>query len=173
MTAAIATPLRRLGRATRDAALDARRNWSLAASLAVAAFAVAVAAPLVVTDVVRRSDMAAALYVVLAAVGLNFAVGMAGMPSLGQGAFVAIGGFGAALLEAKVGWDPTAAIIVATAAAVAAGIVVGAVAIRAETVFVAVGTWVVAWLVAFALAAFPALTGFPFARRSWVFRRSR
>jgi branched-chain amino acid transport system permease protein len=155
----VASQLRQLGTATRQAAHDARRGWSLTAGLAVAALAVAVAAPLVVTDVARRSEMAAGLYVVLAAVGLNFAVGMAGMPSLGQGAFVAIGAFGAALLEVKAGWDPTAAILVATAAAVAAGIMVGAAAVRAETVFIAVGTWVVAWLVAFALSAFPGLTG--------------
>ena len=42
----------------------------------------------------------------LAAVGLNFAVGLAGIPSLGQGAFVGIGAFAVALLTSRAGWPP-------------------------------------------------------------------
>src|SRR6266536_289543 len=76
--------------------------------------------------------------------GMTFAVGMAGMPFLGQGAFMAIGAFGAALLEARAGWDPTLAILTSVAAAAAAGAIVGAAAVRAEAPFVAIGTWIVA-----------------------------
>ena len=159
MNPAASSPWRQLRRAVGEAARDARRESTLAGWAAVAAFVLALGAPLVVTDAVGRSDMAAGLYVVLAAVGLNFAVGMAGMPSLGQGAFVAIGAFGVALLEVSAGWSPTAAVIVAVMTSTAAGIVVGAAAVRAEAVFVAIGTWIVAWLVAFALGAFPHLTG--------------
>ena len=72
---------------------------------------------------------------------------------------MAMGAFGAALLEARAGWDPTVAIVVSVAAATAAGAIVGAAAVRAEAPFVAIGTWIVAWLVAFALAAFTGLTG--------------
>jgi ABC-type branched-subunit amino acid transport system ATPase component/ABC-type branched-subunit amino acid transport system permease subunit len=159
MTFAPRTAWRQLRRAAGDAAGEARRNWNGVAWLAVGALALAFAAPLVVRDEVRRADMAAGLYVVLAAIGLNAAVGLAGMPSLGQGAFVAVGAFGAALLEVKAGWDPTVAIVAAVAASGVAGVVVGAAAVRAAAPFVAIGTWIVAWLVGFALAAFPGLTG--------------
>jgi branched-chain amino acid transport system permease protein len=158
MTRAAAV-FRQLGKATGEALGEARRAWGPKATLALVAVVLALLAPFVVTDAVRRSDMAAGLYVVLAAVGLNFAVGMAGMPSLGQGGFVAIGAFGAALLEVRAGWDPTLAIVAAIAAATLAGAIVGAAAVRAEEPFVAIGTWIVAWLVAFALAAFTGLTG--------------
>jgi branched-chain amino acid transport system permease protein len=159
MTISSLAAFRQVRKAMGAAVVDAHRAWNAMISLALAAAVLALLAPVVVNDAVRRSDMAAGLYVVLAAVGLNFAVGMAGMPSLGQGGFMAIGAFGAALLEVRAGWDPTVAIVAAAAAATLAGAVVGAAAVRAEAPFVAIGTWIVAWLIAFALAAFTELTG--------------
>ncbi|MCU1587353.1 MAG: hypothetical protein JWN31_846, partial [Frankiales bacterium] len=43
-------------------------------------------------------DLAQALWLLLSAIGLAVAVSYAGLPVLGQGAFMAIGGFGTALL---------------------------------------------------------------------------
>ena len=72
------------------AARDARRAWHIRASIGTAAFAVAALAPLVLGDA-RLADLAAGLYLAVAATGLAFAVGVGGLPSLAQGGFVAVG----------------------------------------------------------------------------------
>ncbi|MFN2590076.1 MAG: branched-chain amino acid ABC transporter ATP-binding protein/permease [Actinomycetota bacterium] len=149
----------RLALAAAEAGRTARAGWTGRTSIAAALFLAAALVPLAVADPLRRASFASALYVALAAVGLNVTVGLAGMPSLGQGAFVGIGAFGAALLTTRAGWDSGAAVVVAVALAAGAGLLVGSGASRLRGPFVAVATWVVAWLVAFALAAFPALSG--------------
>ncbi|MFL5797302.1 MAG: branched-chain amino acid ABC transporter ATP-binding protein/permease [Actinomycetota bacterium] len=96
---------------------------------------------------------------VLAAVGLNAAVGLGGIPVLSQGAFMAVGAFAVGRLTGVSGWDPASATAVGIALALAAGAVVGVVATRLRPAFVAVATWLVAWLVGLALTAFPGLSG--------------
>ena len=51
----------------------------------------------------RLVDLAGFVYLALAAVGLGYAVGLAGIPSLGQGAFFGIGAFAEAIARAKGG----------------------------------------------------------------------
>lgn len=143
---------------SRRAAGEATRAWTPEAWLGVGAFTVAAMLPFALGDELRRAA-ASGLYIALMAVGLNFAVGLGGMPSLGQGAFVGIGAFVAALLRARAGWDPVLAVVVGTAAAAGAGVAVGIGATRLRGAFVAVATWVVSWLLAFALAAFPGVFG--------------
>jgi branched-chain amino acid transport system permease protein len=141
-----------------DAARDARRSWSHWGSAAVAAVGLAAVLPLLAPSL-RFDSIASSLYLALAATGLAFAVGLAGIPSLGQGAFMGIGAFGAALLQAKAGWPAAAAIVIGTLVAAAAGLVTGLGVVRLRGVLVAVGTWILTWLVALALAAFPELSG--------------
>ncbi|MGZ4131285.1 MAG: ABC transporter permease subunit, partial [Actinomycetota bacterium] len=118
---------------------DTRRAWQPRASLAVAAFAAAAFVPLV-TGEARLADLAGGLYLAVAAIGLAFAVGVAGLPSLAQGAFVATGAVvGAQLLEAGV---PTAAAAPAGAVAGAlAGLTVGLLFTRLPRAGVAAATW--------------------------------
>jgi branched-chain amino acid transport system permease protein len=104
-------------------------------------------------------DLASGVYLVVAAVGLNFALGLGDVPSLGQGAFAAIAAFAAVLLRAKAGWGALEATVAGVALAAVAGVLVGAGAARLRTVYVAISTWIVAWLVAFALASFPDISG--------------
>ena len=78
------------GRCARGAARDARAAWRPRSTVALAAFAVAALAPLVVGDS-RTADLAGGLYLASAAVGLALVVGVAGLPLLAQGGFVAIG----------------------------------------------------------------------------------
>ncbi|GGF35157.1 branched-chain amino acid ABC transporter ATP-binding protein/permease [Subtercola lobariae] len=60
----------------------------------------------------------------LAVVGITFLVGRAGMPSLGQGAFVAIGAYTMSYLRMQYGWPTWLAVLVAVAAcAVLGGII--------------------------------------------------
>ena len=151
--------LGQLARAAADAAADARRAWSIRASLATLALLVAALLPLVSDDGLFVRDAGAALYVALAAVGLNFAMGLGRIPSLGQGAFVGIGAFGAAWLEVRHGWDPTWAIPAAILAATVSGVVIAEGAVRLRAPFVAVVTWLASWLVAVGLTAFPTISG--------------
>ncbi|HEV7639726.1 MAG TPA: hypothetical protein VGO39_02520, partial [Gaiellaceae bacterium] len=85
-----------------DAFRELRSSWRRRWTIAVAAFAVAALVPLAVGEA-RTADLADGLYLACAAVGLAFAVGVAGLPSLAQGAFVAVGAvIGAHLLAAGV-----------------------------------------------------------------------
>src|SRR3989442_79152 len=140
------------------AARDVRAAWSPRASIAAAFFAVAALAPLVVSTS-RLDDLASGLYLALAATGLALAVGIAGMPSLAQGAFMAVGAFTAAELRVHGGVPTLLAALVGAAAAAAAGAVVGAGAVRLQRGIVAVATWILAWTCALALAAFPSISG--------------
>jgi branched-chain amino acid transport system permease protein len=148
-----------LRQAVREAGSEARKGWNRKTSVVVATLVVAALVPLAIRDQVQFAALGSALYTVLAAVGVNFAVGMAGIPSLGHGAFVAVGAFTVALLRTEAGWDPSAATLAGVGLAGAAGVVVGAGAIRLTRPIVAIATWVVSWLVTFTLAAFPGLFG--------------
>ena len=105
------------------------------------------------------TSLASWAYLALAAVGLTFAVGLAGMPSLAQGALLAVGAVVASVLRADGSWPPLAAAAAGALAAAVAGGVVGAAVGRVRPAFVAVATWLVAWLVAGTLAEFPAFAG--------------
>jgi branched-chain amino acid transport system permease protein len=141
-----------------NAAHDARAGWTRPASVAVLAVAIGAALPLLPLDV-GLDRLASDLYLAGAAVGLGVVVGLGGMPSLGHGAFVAIGAFGTALLATKAGWPGEAALVLATLVSTLAGAAVGLVAARLRPPLVAVVTWLIAWLVAIGLAAFPAVSG--------------
>ena len=102
-------------------------------------------------------DLARDLYLLLAALGLNLAVGFAGQPVLGQGAFVAVGAYGTLLLAAHLPLG--LAVLVAVVGAAALGWGVGFGAARLRGAFLALGTWALAWLAVALLAAFPATFG--------------
>jgi branched-chain amino acid transport system permease protein len=132
-----------------DAARDTRRAWHLRATLATAAFVVAAFAPLVFGDS-RLADLAGGLYLAVAATGLAFAVGIGGVPSLAQGAFVAAG----AVVSARLLQVGTPTIVAAPLGAVtgaATAAVVALLFVRLPRAGIAAATWIVAWLVAAAL----------------------
>jgi branched-chain amino acid transport system permease protein len=145
--------------AVRDAASESRRGWSPAASAVAAALALAAAMPLVVADPLRLAHLTGWLAFALAALGLGLVVGIGGLPSLAQGAFVGIGAFAAALLQARAGWPVAPAVLAAALAAASIGVVTGVGVVRVRPVFVAVSTWLLAWLVAIGLTVFPRVSG--------------
>ena len=134
-----------------DAARDARRAWHLRASLGTAAFTIAAFAPLVFGDS-HLADFAAGLYLAVAATGLAFAVGVGGLPSLAQGAFVAAGAVVSARLL-QVGAPTIVAAPAGAAVGAACAALVGAVFVRLPPAGIAAATWIVAWLVATALGS--------------------
>jgi branched-chain amino acid transport system permease protein len=142
----------------RRAAGEARARWGSPAWLALAALAIAAAIPFLSLPGVRVDALADTAYLALAATALGLTVGPAGLPSLGTGAFMAIGAFTSALLVARSGWPLEPAVLAGTAAALVAGVVSGAV-VRLRREFVAVSTWLLAWLVWLFLLAFPSVSG--------------
>src|SRR5206468_13016219 len=142
-----------------DAARDARGAWGRRHTAWTAVFVVAALVPLVASSPIRLQSWASGLYIALAAVGLNFAVGLGGLPSLGQGAFVGAGAFATAALRVHAGWEAVPATIAGVALATVAGALVGLGAVRLRGVFVAVATWIVARMLGFVLLEFPRLSG--------------
>jgi len=143
----------------RGAAVDARSAWNGDATLGAVLLALALLAPVVVADDLRLAHLTEWLAFAIAALGLGIAVGVGAMPSLAQGAFVAVGAFAAAQLQTRADWPLAAAVPVAVLIAAATGVLTGAGLVRLRPVFVAAGTWLLAWLVAAALEGFPGLSG--------------
>jgi branched-chain amino acid transport system permease protein len=144
--------------AVRDAGRDLAGAWTASSWAWLAVVVVAFGLPAVL-GAGRTGDAAGWLCTVLAAVGLNAAVGLGGIPVLSQGAFMAVGAFTVGRLMGIHGWDPASAALVGIVVSLAAGAAVGVVATRLRPAFVAVATWLVAWLVGLALEAFPGLFG--------------
>ena len=151
--------LQRTATEVRGAAVDARTAWSGDATLGAVLLAFALLAPVVVTDDLRLAHLTEWLAFAIAALGLGIAVGVGAMPSLAQGAFVAVGAFAAAQLQTRADWPLAIAVPVAVLIAAASGVVTGAGLVRLRPVFVAAGTWLLAWLAAAALEGFPGLSG--------------
>jgi branched-chain amino acid transport system permease protein len=142
----------------RRAVEEARAGWSRFAWLAAAAVALAALVPFLSLPGVRVDSLADTVYLAVAATGLGLTVGAAGLPSLGAGAFMAVGAFTSSLLVGRSGWPLEPAVLAGAAAALVAGLISGGV-VRLRRAFVAVGTWLLAWLVWLFLLAFPSVSG--------------
>jgi len=142
----------------RRAVDEARAGWSRVAWITVAAVALAPLVPFLSLPGVRLDSLADTVYLAVAATGLGLTVGAAGLPSLGAGAFMAIGAFTSALLVARSGWPLGPAVLAGAAAALVAGLISGGI-VRLRGAFVAAGTWLLAWLVWLFLLAFPSVSG--------------
>ena len=95
----------------------------------------------------------------IGAIGLNILVGYTGQISLGQGAFMAIGAYGAGLLTVRLGVPfyisiPAAALITAVA-----GLVVGLPSLRLKGLYLAVATLAAQQIVEFVVTHWDGLTG--------------
>lgn len=105
-------------------------------------------------------DLAQALWLLVAALGLALSVSYAGLPILGQGAFVAVGGVGTALLgPGGAGLPLGVAVLASVAAAAVTGYLVALGASRLQGAYLALATWALAWLVFRTLGAFPDVFG--------------
>ncbi len=105
-------------------------------------------------------DVAQALWLLVAALGLALSVSYAGLPVLGAGAFVAVGGFGTALLgPGGQGWPIGIACGTSVLVAATVGYLVALGASRLEGAYLALATWALAWLVQRTLLAYPGAFG--------------
>jgi branched-chain amino acid transport system permease protein len=142
----------------RRAAAEARSGWGPQRWLVVGGIVLAAVVPFLSLPGVHTDALADTLYLAVAATALGLTVGSAGLPSLGTGAFMAIGAFTSALLVARSGWPVEPAALAGAAAALVAGLLLGGV-VRLRPAFVAVSTWLLAWLVWLFLLAFPSVSG--------------
>ena len=147
------------GAALAAAGHEIRAGWSRRTTLAAIAIAAALIAPAVLPLSGQMADLAAWVYLAVAAVGLAYAVGLAGIPSLGQGAFLGIGAFTEAIARAKWGWPLLPSILFAVLVATAAGGLTGLATGRLRGAFVAVSTWILTWIVVLTLLSFPGISG--------------
>jgi len=155
----VTTIAARTGTALVEASRQARAAWRPWHGGAVALVALAALVPAAAPSWVHVESVANGFYLALAATGLWITVGLAGMPSLGQGAFMAIGAFTVTLLTAKAGWPAFPATLIGVLAAGAAGIVAGIGVVRLRPVFIAVTTWILTWTVTLFLLAFHSVSG--------------
>ena len=109
---------------------------------------------------IHIDELAAWLYLALAATGLVATVGFAGLPSLGQGAFMSVGAFATARPRRARGlagrWRRCRSLLPSRSPPRCSP------AWRScgcRALFVAVSTWLLTWLVALAAAEFPWLSG--------------
>src|SRR5262245_50249375 len=140
------------------AARELRASWSRAATLWAVLFALALLAPAVLPEG-RLVDLAGFVYLALAAVGLGYAVGLAGIPSLGQGAFFGIGAFAEAIARSKGDVPLLPSLLLAVAVTGACGVLTGLATGRLRGAFVAVSTWILSWIVLLTLTSFPGISG--------------
>ena len=140
------------------AARELRSSWSRTATLWALLFAAALLAPAVLPES-QLVDLAGFVYLALAAVGLGYAVGLAGIPSLGQGAFFAIGAFTEAIARSKGDVPLLPSLLLAVLVTAACGVLTGVATGRLRGAFVAVSTWILSWIVLILLTAFPRISG--------------
>ena len=140
------------------AARELRASWSRTATLWALLFAAALLAPAALPEG-RLVDLAGFVYLALAAVGLGYAMGLAGIPSLGQGAFFGIGAFAEAISRAKGGVPLLPSLLLAVLVAAACGVLTGLATGRLRGAFVAVSTWILSWIVLLVLTSFPGISG--------------
>jgi branched-chain amino acid transport system ATP-binding protein/branched-chain amino acid transport system permease protein len=153
------TVLEGTGRTLVTASRDIRDGWTLRTTLTVLAIGAALIAPSVLPLSGRMPDLAAFVYLAVAAVGLAYAVGLAGIPSLGQGAFLGVGAFTEAIARAKGGWPLLPSLLLAVVVAAAAGGLTGLATGRLRGAFVAASTWILSWIVVLTLTSFPGISG--------------
>ena len=94
-------------------------------------------------------------------VGLNLLIGYAGQISLGHAGFFGLGAYGAALLAARYGMPPLAALVAATAGVGLLAFVVGRPILRLQGPYLAMATLGLGIIVAIAIANEEQLTGGP------------
>lgn len=105
---------------------------------------------------------AQALWLLVAALGLSLSVSYAGMPILGQSAFVAVGGYGTALFgPGGLGMPLGVAVMAAILAGSALGRLTAVGLSRLGGAYLALATWTLGWLVQRALLAYPGVFGGP------------
>jgi len=95
----------------------------------------------------------------IAIIGLNLVIGFCGQISLGNSAFMAVGGYCTAIMALRLGWSPLATIPVAAGLATIGGILLGIPALKLKGLYLGVATFALAFSVPSVIRHFDAFTG--------------
>lgn len=95
----------------------------------------------------------------IAAIGLNILFGLSGQLSLGQAGFLALGAYGSAVLATQHGWPLWATLPVSLAVSAAAGGLLGLVALRTRTHYLAMVTLAFGYIVEILAQRWVGITG--------------
>ncbi|HEX9624981.1 MAG TPA: branched-chain amino acid ABC transporter permease [Streptosporangiaceae bacterium] len=113
----------------------------------------------ILLDQYRDYQMAQVAAFVVAVAGLTVLIGLSGQISIGNGAFMAVGGYVAALLFMRLNWPLIAILIMSTLAAAAVGAVFGVAAARLRGPYLAGATLMLAVALPFFATRFSSLLG--------------
>ena len=103
-------------------------------------FALAAAAPLIVTDSYNRGVFTIILINSITVLGLNFITGLTGQMNLGTAGIMAIGAYTSALLSVKAGVSPWLTLIVSMVMGLVIGLGLGYPSLRVQGVYLALTT---------------------------------
>jgi branched-chain amino acid transport system permease protein len=136
--ATVAAPARAAGRPPLWPPVP-RRVMVIRTVLGVVMAAAALYAPFYFEPTMNRV-LSQAIYLAIAAQGLNLLTGFNGQVSIGHGAFYGVGAFTSALLVTDHGWNYESTIIVAALLSAAVGVLVGLPALRVRGLYLALVT---------------------------------
>lgn len=136
---------------------DGRRSlgWSVGGFLLL----LALLAPLSVLGKFQTLEFALVWSIAVAIVGLNLLIGYCGQISLGNSAFMVVGGYTTALLATRQGWAPLATIPVAAVLSAIGGVVVGIPALKLRGLYLGLATFALALSAPSLVRHFDSLTG--------------
>jgi branched-chain amino acid transport system permease protein len=143
------------GSRTRAVALAPRTRLLLLLALVIAA------GPLVIPNAYFYDVAILVAFNAIVCVGLNLLIGHAGQISLGHAGFFALGGYGTALLTARYGVPPLAALAGAIAAVALLAFVVGRPILKLKGHYLAMATLGLGIIVSIVLATEDRITGGP------------
>ncbi len=151
-----------------DVRIEAR-IWAHAARLpprlawggGLAVLAAAALLPLVLPDGEMLSSLVIALILFIALIGLDVLMGYAGQVSLGQGGFMALGGYTAAWLAVTYDVAPALGLLAGILVAVACAMGLSAITLRLRGLYLALATLAFGLLVESCVVGFDDITGGP------------
>jgi branched-chain amino acid transport system permease protein len=117
--------------------------------------------PIFLSDSGILPSFVIAFILFLAVLGLDLLMGYAGLVSLGQSGFLALGAYGAAILTVRYDWSPLAATLAAAAVSMLCALLLAATTIRLRGAFLALATLAFALLADALAIGLPDLTGGP------------
>ena len=120
---------------------------------------VAILGPLLVLGKFQSLEFTYVWAFAISIVGLNLLTGYCGQISLGNSAFMAVGGYCTALLATRQGWSPLATIPVAAALSTVGGVLLGIPALKLRGLYLGLATFALALCVPTVIRHFDAFTG--------------
>ena len=120
---------------------------------------VAIVAPLYILGKFPTLEWTYVFAFLIAMIGINLLTGFCGQISLGNSAFMAVGGYCTALLATRQGWSPLATIPLAAVLSTIGGVLLGIPALKLRGLYLGLATFALALCVPTVIRHFDAFTG--------------